>query len=176
MDREIRTDGVSLRIWRSSDLSALAAILGASREAFEAWLPNAVRDLADLPVFLAHAESSYRDGSGFFYAIEEDGQPVGQCSINRHSDGIAEIGYWVRTDRTGQGLATRAVLAVTDAAFAEGFTGLVIHCDEGNFRSAAVAQRAGFVHLKTVDLDPTLPRTSAQTGREMTWVLLKPAE
>jgi len=39
-----------------------------------------------------------------------------------------------------------------------------------NVRSAAVARKAGFTHVTTVDLDRTLPRTAAQTGREMTWI------
>ena len=86
-------------------------------------------------------------------------------------DETAEVGYWIRSDRTNEGLATRAVRALCAAAEEGGFKTLVIHCDAGNHRSAAVARKAGFSHLGTVDLDPGLPRTDAQTGREMTWRL-----
>lgn len=171
MDEKLRAEGVSLRIWRRGDEDALCAIVDSSRDAFADWLPNALKDLSDLPAFLDHAASSYRNGTGFFYAIEEGEEPVGQCSLHIQGDGTAEIGYWVRTDREGLGLATQAVRTVTSAAFSDGITELFIHCDEGNSRSAAVARHAGYGHAKTVELDSAEPRTRAQTGREMTWVL-----
>ena len=83
---------------------------------------------------------------------------------------LAQIGYWVRTDRAGRGFASRAVNSLAAAAFDDGLCELVIHCDEANIRSAKVAANAGFVHVETVQLDPVLPRTRAQSGREMTWV------
>lgn len=175
MDEQLRAEGTTLRIWRPDDVAALTAVVAVSEEAFAAWLPNALRDLADVRAYLAHVRAAYEDGSGFYYAIEDDGPPLGQCSLHPRRGGGAEIGYWVRTDRTGQGLATRAVRAVAAAAFAEGHSELVIHCDEGNTRSASVARKAGFAHLETIDLDPSLPRTPAQTGREMTWTWYRSA-
>jgi RimJ/RimL family protein N-acetyltransferase len=170
MERQLSGDGLTLRLWQAGDQEALLAIIDASREQFSAWLPNALTDLADLSVFLGHVASTHREQTAWFYAIEDGGEPVGQCSLHDRGGGEAEIGYWVRTDRTGRGLATRAVLAVAAAALAHGYDRLVIQCDEGNRRSASVARKAGFIHVGTVDLDPRLPRTSAQTGREMTWV------
>jgi RimJ/RimL family protein N-acetyltransferase len=76
----------------------------------------------------------------------------------------------MRTDRTNRGLSTLAVQAVTEEAFAAGYRRLIIHCDEGNVRSASVARKAGFTLSDVVSLDPDLPRTPAETGREMTWI------
>ena len=105
--------------------------------------------------------------------MEVDGAVVGQCSIQTREDSKeAEIGYWIRSDRANEGITTQAVRALCNAAAAHGFATLLIHCDEGNARSSALAQKLGFTHLSTVDLGPTLPRTSVQTGREMTWRLI----
>jgi RimJ/RimL family protein N-acetyltransferase len=170
MERVIFGDGVVLRVWRRDDGPALELILERSRQAFGDWLPGATKDLADIPAFLDHVEAAYGDGTAFFYAIEEGGEALGQCSLHYRASSTGEIGYWVRTDRAGDGIASRAVNSLVTAAYDEGLRELVIHCDEGNVRSARVAASAGFVHLRTAQLDPTLPRTRAQTGREMTWV------
>ena len=173
MEARILGDGVVLRLWRDGDQAVLREILDVSRDQFGGWLPVMATDVADLDVFVAEAATCAAAGTGWSYAIEVDGEAVGQCSLDPLEDGAgAEIGYWVRTDRTGAGIATRAVRALAAAAFASGIERLVIHCDEGNVRSAAVARRSGFTHTGTVDLDPSLPGTPVQTGREMTWELL----
>jgi ribosomal-protein-serine acetyltransferase len=169
VERVIVADGVWLRPWGADDTEALAQIAEHSVEAFKLWLPGAWKDLEDPQRFVDHVATAFEDGSGFFYAILDGGLPVGQCSLHPQADGTAEVGYWVRTDHTGRGIATRSVVALTRAAFDTSAQELIIHCDEGNTRSAGVARRAGFTHVGTVELDTTLPRTSAQTGREMTW-------
>ncbi len=103
--------------------------------------------------------------------MEAKGIAVGQCSIEAKDDDAAEIGYWIRSDRANQGIATKAIRALLAAAVDHGFVMFSIHCDEGNVRSAAVAKKLGFTHVRTVDLDPTLPGTNVQTRREMTWTL-----
>ena len=162
MERVIFGAGVVLRTWRRDDGPALELILERSRQAFGDWLPGATKDLADIPAFLQHVEAAFADGTGFFYALEEGGEALGQCSLHHRAFRTGEIGYWVRTDRAGDGIASRAVNALVAAAYGEGLRELVIHCDEGNVRSAHVAANAGFIHVRTVQLDPTLPRTRAQ--------------
>lgn len=172
MESRIDGDGVVLRLWRDGDQATLQAILDASRTEFAGWLPGLSADLADLDVFVREVAAAVEAGTGWNYAIEVDGEAVGQCSINPIGDGVAEIGYWVRSDRTGAGIAPSAVRAVAAAAFGAGLHRLVIHCDGGNMRSAAVARKSEFTHTGTVDLDPSLPGTPVQTGREMTWELV----
>jgi RimJ/RimL family protein N-acetyltransferase len=166
----IEAGAVVLRIWTAADAPVLEDIVERSRVEFADWLPNLTHELADIPAFLAQAAKSYRDGTAYVYAIVVDGEPIGQCSLGFHDDGSAEIGYWVRTDRTGRGYATTAVAAVSAAALVDGVDELVIHCDEGNAASASVARKAGYTHEQTVDLDPNLPGTRVQTWREMTWI------
>lgn len=91
-----------MRIWRPDDVAALTAVVAVSEEAFAAWLPNALRDLADVRAYLAHVRAAYEDGSGFYYAIEDDGPPLGQCSLHPRRGGGAEIGYCAdRSDGPG---------------------------------------------------------------------------
>ncbi len=57
-----------------------------------------------------------------------------------------EIGYWVRTSFSGQGLITEAVAAIARFAFQELEARRVqILCDADNFRSIKVAERLGFI-------------------------------
>jgi ribosomal-protein-serine acetyltransferase len=58
---------------------------------------------------------------------------------------MLEIGYWIRTSRTGQGLCSEAVRAVTDYAFRAAHAQRVeVRCDSDNERSWRVAERVGF--------------------------------
>jgi ribosomal-protein-serine acetyltransferase len=164
VERLISGPGVTLRIWAGRDRQALAAILEASGAELRAWLPALVDELADLDAFLTRAESTFRAGSDFSYAIEVDGEVVGQCSL--HPGG--EVGYWIRTDRAGRGLATAAVTTLVSAALEDGVGELVIHCDEGNRASAEVSRKSGFTHTATVRIAEA---AGQRTGREMTFVL-----
>ena len=149
----------------------MVSIVASSRSELDIWLPGLVADLSDFDSFVARVVRSADDGTGWYYAIEASGRVVGQASLEVKEGGTAEIGYWIRTDRSNEGMATRAVRALCSAAAAHGFEMLLIHYDEGNVRSAAVAEKLGFTHLSTVDLDPKMPRTGLRAGREMTWRL-----
>jgi ribosomal-protein-serine acetyltransferase len=172
VDSENRAGDLVLRLWTAADRATIDDIVASSRAEFDRWLPGMMRDLLDVEGFIEHVQRAAGQGTGWYYGVEVQGVVVGQCNINAREDETAEIGYWVRSDRTNEGIATRAVRALCGAAADHGFTSVVIRCDEGNERSAAVARKAGFMHICTLDLDPSLPRTSAQTGREMIWHLI----
>lgn len=54
----------------------------------------------------------WTDGSAYDFAIVDgqDSEYLGGCGINRFDEGrnIANLGYWVKTSRTGRGVATAA--------------------------------------------------------------------
>jgi len=160
-----------LRGWTSQDAVAVDDIVNVSRADFRKWLPTLEVDLADFDVFLDRVRRCASTGTGWYYCVEVGGAVVGQCSIESRPERAAEVGYWIRSDRTNEGLATLAVLALRRLAAGHGFERLVIRCDEGNARSASVARAAGFTHVRTVGIDGALSGTEAQTGREMTWQL-----
>ncbi|MDP4098293.1 GNAT family N-acetyltransferase [Paenibacillus sp. P96] len=78
---------------------------------------------------------------------KRSGGVLGACGLHRidWSARRFEIGYWIRTSRSGEGLVTEAVLGMTDFAIRHlQANRLEIRCDDRNIRSAAVAKRAGF--------------------------------
>lgn len=69
-----------------------------------------------------------------------------------------EIGYWLRNNKTGQGLMTEAVSALTTYAFEIlKAVRIEIRCDEGNLKSQRVAERTGF------KLEATLKRNTTNS-------------
>lgn len=83
-----------------------------------------------------------------------DGRVLGEVSLfPRSVDGRvpygeadrAEIGYWLRADATGTGLASEAAQAMVDLATTmPALCRVEIRCDARNGASAAIARRLGF--------------------------------
>jgi RimJ/RimL family protein N-acetyltransferase len=75
------------------------------------------------------------------------GEMVGSSGLHRINWQVPrfEIGYWVRTSRSGQGYVGETVRALTRLAFeALGARRVEIRCDDLNLASARVAERCGF--------------------------------
>ena len=82
------------------------------------------------------------------FAIAVDDEAVGgigftvQHDVGRRS---AEIGYWLGEEFWGRGLATQALIAVTDYAFANyDLCRMYAHVFEWNPASARVLEKAGY--------------------------------
>jgi len=89
------------------------------------------------------------EGCEYTFAIlGADGRFLGGCGLNQINriHRFANLGYWVRTSATGQGVATVAVRQVAEFAFANtDLVRLEIVCAVGNDASQRVAERAGAV-------------------------------
>ncbi len=94
---------------------------------------------------------------------------VGTIALHRRSDDVAEIGYWVRSDRTRRGYATAAAGALTFVAFDRlpEVQRVIIRMDQANVASAAVAARLGF-DLVGEEADREIV-TSGHTGKGWIW-------
>jgi RimJ/RimL family protein N-acetyltransferase len=106
----------------------------------------------------------------FSYVVAgEDEEILGVMSLMaRIGPRAFEIGYWLRSDRTGRGVATACARVLTEAALAlPGIDKVEIHYDEPNIRSA-VAHRLGYRLDRIEDDEITVP---AEVGRTMIWVL-----
>jgi ribosomal-protein-serine acetyltransferase len=100
------------------------------------------------------------------------GELVGEAGGESREDGaVVEIGYWVRTDRTGRGYATAAAAALTSMAFdaSADVARIEIRMDQGNARSRRVAERLGFVLIGDERFDEA--RLAGQTGRGWIWAI-----
>jgi RimJ/RimL family protein N-acetyltransferase len=74
------------------------------------------------------------------------GASLGQCGIDGWSPGDgAQIGYWLAPEARGQGIATRAVVQLTNWLIDLGATRVFLTVVEDNQASMSVARRAGFL-------------------------------
>ena len=70
---------------------------------------------------------------------------VGACGLLEVSDHRAEIGYWVKREARGRGVATRAVRLVTEWGLVEvGLSLIELLADVRNLASQRVAEKAGY--------------------------------
>jgi RimJ/RimL family protein N-acetyltransferase len=93
-------------------------------------------------------EQAWENGDEFDFVVydDQDVSPLGVCgfnSVNRIHN-FANLGYWVRTSRTGQGVASAATRLVAEFGFSQlGFTRLEIVAAAGNMASQRVAEKVG---------------------------------
>jgi RimJ/RimL family protein N-acetyltransferase len=128
--------------------------------------------LETVEAFLQTAASGGSMGFGLF-EDDGDGEVVGGFGLHdRRGPGILEIGYWVRSDRTGRGYATAGARALTDAAL-DAFPAvdrIEIRCDPVNVASAAVPLKLGYRLDRTVVVEV---EAAAQTGCQQVWAVTR---
>jgi RimJ/RimL family protein N-acetyltransferase len=147
----ITTDRLVIRCWDPADAALLKEAVDSSLEHLLPWMPWAaaepttVGQKADLLGTFAEQFARGEDAIyGIFDAAEE--RVVGGTGFHPRLDGEArEIGYWIRADAIGRGLASESTAALTRVGFeVEDLLRLEIHCDEANVRSAAIPRRLGY--------------------------------
>ncbi|MGD0391723.1 MAG: GNAT family N-acetyltransferase [Acidimicrobiales bacterium] len=172
----IRAAGVTLHRARVEDLGELVDAVNASLAALRPWMPWAQVPATHRSIgeFLDQAELDWERGREFQFAIRgrRDTEPealIGFCGLHdRIGAGGLEIGYWVRSECTGRGVATSAASALTASALGlDGVSRVEIHCDAANVRSAAVPPKLGF-RLDRIEIRP--PTSPGETDRHMIWV------
>ncbi|WP_055588904.1 GNAT family N-acetyltransferase [Peterkaempfera griseoplana] len=165
---------VQLRRWRARDAAVVDRVVTESLDHLLPWMPWADGHTAEsAAAFTAESERQWAAGEAYQYAITCDGREVGSCGLMRRiGPGGLEIGYWLHPGWTGRGLATSAVRALTDAAFAlPGTERVEIHHDAANLASGAVARRAGFTEVeRRPDEGPQPP---GQCGTEVVQRLVR---
>lgn len=161
---ELRTERLILRPFSADDAPALQPLLAANVDHLSPWIPEHVwrpLPLAPLAQRLRGFAEAFADNRQWRYAVclADDGTLVGEVDLfPRNESGRvafpeadrAEIGYWLRADWTGRGLATEAAAAMlTLARSLPRFTHVIIRCDSRNAPSAAVPRRLGFTLTET---------------------------
>ncbi len=110
------------------------------------WYPHGTQEQTYR--YLEALQTNYKRGEFYDWAVTvtETGKMIGTCGFTSfdHEHGRAEVGYVLNPDFWGQGIATEAVLAVTEFAFAElDINRVEAHFIEGNDRSLRVMQKCG---------------------------------
>ena len=140
---------ISIRPYRLEDAEALAEAARESSREILPWMAWCRPDFsaADAAAWLGPQVEAFAARRAFEFAIVgSDGRYLGGCALNQiHvDDRFANLGYWVRTSATGQGVATAAVGRLVEFARAEtGLVRLELVIVVGNRASARVAEKAG---------------------------------
>ena len=156
---ELRSPRVVVRPYRLDDADVLFAAVEESRQHIWPWLPWGEQHLTvdDSRDFILRSQAKWllREEDlnlGVFEAAS--GHYLGGSGLHARKWEIPafEIGYWLRASAEGHGYIAEAVRLLTDFAFESlGAQRVWIRCDARNTRSAAVAERLGFVreaHLR----------------------------
>ncbi len=113
---------IQLRFPEIADAPKVAEAVRESMAEVGAWMDWCTPDygLEAAASWLRRAEEDRLRGlASEFLIVDADGDVLGSCGVNgidqanRHGN----LGYWVRTSATGQGIATRAVEQVMEYAF-----------------------------------------------------------
>lgn len=142
-------DGIRLRAYADSDADDVVA--GCSDPLTRRFLPllPSPYTRADAQWWIGTGAPAAFAGGGAAYAIAdpESGRLLGGIGMDRF---VAvrqqiELGYWVAPWARGRGVATAAVRALSDKAFADGVARVELLTDWANVGSQRVALAAGFV-------------------------------
>jgi RimJ/RimL family protein N-acetyltransferase len=139
-----------------------------------------VRDAFPHPYFLSDAKkflnSQFDREIETAWAIASSTEAIGAIGLHPQHDvyrGCAEVGYWLAEPFWGKGIATAAVKAMVEHAFANtDFIRLYAGVFEWNAASARVLEKAGFA------LESRMRRSVVKDGKvidQLMYVLLKDA-
>jgi RimJ/RimL family protein N-acetyltransferase len=140
---------IALRPWLERDVPA---IVRACRDDDIAWWLDQVPQPygeADARTYVAMTRRGWKDGTHAAFAVTDavTGEVVGSVGLHwlDTEHGVAEVGYWVRRESRGRGVATRATrLAARWALTTCGMKRLQLRADQRNVASQRVAESAGF--------------------------------
>lgn len=153
----ILTERLVLRCWNPDDAAELLAVIDASEihlMPWMPWVPDRPRTIDGQAQLLRQFRADFDRDEDYIYGIfdRDTSEILGGTGLHlRIGPRAAEIGYWLRQDRTGAGLATEATGALTRLGLeTHRLTRLEIRCRPENHPSAAVARRLGFTHEATL--------------------------
>jgi RimJ/RimL family protein N-acetyltransferase len=121
---------------------------------FMEWAWGAPEPVATMRKRMGEFRDAFRHGDDWIYGLftRDGSELIGGAGLHRRVGPDAlEIGYWLRANRVGQGLATEAAAVLTRLAFERcGVIRVEIHVDPANTASLAVADRLGYVREATL--------------------------
>jgi len=163
--RRVETPSFVLRPWERRDAEKLSEAVIESQSDLVQWLPWATGDLSPtayisvIDAFIA----AWDDGRDFVYGIvDHDDRVLGGTGLHlRRGPTTMEIGYWVRSSRTGEGIATAVTTALIDTAFTlPEISDVAVAVDVENERSASIPTRLGFKIRETIPAERHATRAS----------------
>jgi ribosomal-protein-alanine N-acetyltransferase len=149
----LKTARLTLRPQAQADAPALFAILS-DPEAMRFWNRPAILSLGIVEELLRGQQAAMADGLCRYWTLLEDGEAVGSVDLSLIEGGSAELGFLLRRDRWGAGLATEAAAAAIGFGLGMlGLTQLAAAVQRDNRAAAWVLEKNGF---KMVESRPVL--------------------
>jgi ribosomal-protein-serine acetyltransferase len=146
---QLRDDTVWLRRARMSEAPQLAHAVQLSLTELAPYLPWAAADydVVAARLFLDFAREEARQRRGLHLSVfdaESEALLGGVGLMLRPATQSGELGYWMRSDRAGQGLATHAAGLLLEHAFGPlALRRVCLTCDVANRGSRRVAEKLG---------------------------------
>ena len=143
---ELRVGDLLLRAPVDADIERIAPAFLDPDVGGEASLPPV--DAETLRAMLRDQLPQLREQGLMSPYVIVDGETILGGSTLHHFDPMrdaVEVGYWLFASARGRGIATRAVRAMMEHAFANGIYRVEAHVRVGNERSEKVLERLGFV-------------------------------
>jgi ribosomal-protein-serine acetyltransferase len=143
--------GPQIRRYRPSDVEAVYEAVLESKAELSLWMPwcHPAYAKCDAESWVESRAAAWeRNEEWSFLIVDTHDRVLGGAGLHRLDlrNGVGELGYWVRTSATRQGVATSATRLMARWAFAEqGLRRLEILAAVGNAFSQRVALKAGFV-------------------------------
>lgn len=144
----LRGPRVALRGPRDADADDLFAVFS-DREVMRYWSREAMTEPSEAAALVVEIEERFAERAMLQWMVTDarDDRAIGTCTLFHIDAGHrrAEIGYALRRDRWGAGLATEAVALVLDWAFDDlGLHRVEADIDPRNAASRAMLTRLGF--------------------------------
>ena len=140
-----------MRCWEPSDAPALKEAVDSSLDELRPWMPWALNEpqtLEEKVELLRRFRGQFDLGEDFVYGLfsRDESEVVGGSGFHRRvGEGAFEIGYWIRSSRAGEGLATEVTAALTRVGFeVSGVDRIEIHCEPENERSIRIPRKLGY--------------------------------
>ncbi|MDT0122537.1 GNAT family N-acetyltransferase [Paenibacillus sp. RRE4] len=159
------TERLTIRSPQWGDGADVNEAIRESVEELRPWLPFAenIPSLEESEVTVRKARLRFLERSDLMLHLRDKATDefVGSSGLHRMDWNARsfEIGYWVRTSRSGEGLVTEAVRGIEKFAIVHlQANRLEIRCDARNVRSASVAKRLGYTQegiLRRIKQDRT---------------------
>lgn len=140
---------ITLRPYDFGDAQGLFEAVDESRADLAPWLPwcHTGYCLEDSRAWVDARPELFRQGKEYCFAIvDAAGRQLGGCGLNRieESNGVANLGYWVRSSAKGRGHAAEATRQLAAWAFAyTPLRRLEIVASVENHASLRTAEKAG---------------------------------
>jgi len=152
----------AIRPYARADADHLFAAARESIAELEPWMPwcHPAYSIDEARAWVELTLLGRQDGTMYDFAITADGSYAGACGINQINaqHRVANLGYWVRTSCTGQGVAPRAVRQLLDWAFGNtNLNRVEIVAAIDNPKSQRVAEKVG-AHRDAVLAQRTMVR------------------